>query len=109
MTARVPSPAALEIRCAACHGPATQGAAYPARARALIAALDGINEDLAQARWQMSRGHGTARAGALADTASAKLAAVAEAWHTFNLGEAERRAVDARTAVDALLANLQGP
>ena len=109
MTARVPSPAALEVRCTTCHGPRTSGAAYPARARAIIASLSVVNEDLAQARWQISRGRGNARTRALADAADGSLAAVAEAWHTFDLAEAERRAAAARQAVDTLLKNLQNP
>jgi Cytochrome c554 and c-prime len=103
MTARVPAPAALEVRCASCHGPQSSGATYPARARTLIASLNAIEDDLAQARWMLTRGAGDARARALSADVDARLAEAAEAWHTFDLEEAERRAQAARAAVDALL------
>lgn len=106
MTARVPSPGALEVRCRVCHTPGSAGAAYPARARTLIEALNGTDADLGQARWLLSRGAGDARARALAVDSAARMTAVAEAWHAFDLDEAERRAAAARQSVDALLGAL---
>jgi Cytochrome c554 and c-prime len=106
MTSRVPSPAALEARCASCHGPQSAGAAYPQRSRTLIAAVSGLQDDLQQARWMLAHGAGDARARALEVEAGQRLTAVADAWHRFDLDLAERRAVDARTSVDALLAAL---
>ena len=109
MTSRVPSAAALELRCARCHGPQSVGAGYPGRARAFVTALMSIDTDLSQARWRLSRGGGGARARALEAEAGARLAEVAEAWHTFDMAEAERRANAARAAVDNLLAQLENP
>jgi hypothetical protein len=103
MTARVPSPAALEGRCRACHGEQSAGAAYPGRARTLIALVNSLQDDLAQARWLLARGAGGAQARALETEARARLKAVATAWHTFDLAEAERRADAARTSMNALL------
>ncbi len=106
MTARVPSPAVLEARCANCHGAQSAGAAYPGRARTLIASVNSMEDDLAQARWLLRRGAGNARARALDVEAGDRLADVASAWHAFDLAEAERRATAARASVDALLGAL---
>jgi Cytochrome c554 and c-prime len=112
MTARVPSPAALEARCAACHGVASPGASYPGRVRTLVENLDRIQTDLAQADWLLGRDVDPARrsrARTLRADAATRLKEAAEAWHASDLAGAEARAAAARTAVDALLDALGAP
>lgn len=43
MSARVPSPSALETRCAACHPPGSVREAYPGRMRAAVEALNRLS------------------------------------------------------------------
>ncbi len=112
MTARVPSPAALEARCASCHGVASPGASYPGRVRVLVGNLDRIQTNLAQADWLLGRDLDPAvraRARTLRADAAARLKEAADSWHASDLAGVEARAAAARTAVDALLDALGAP
>ena len=55
MTARVPSPAALERQCAACHTPSSARADYPMRARQAVEAIDRIRGTLIDAQQRIQQ------------------------------------------------------
>ncbi len=112
MTARVPSPRVLEGQCARCHPPSATGEGYARDAAALLADIDRLGTDLANADWLLAGLRDSARRERL-DQARAKAARalvdVADAVHAFDLPLVKRRIEAARQQVDELLGQLNVP
>jgi hypothetical protein len=103
MTARVPSPAALESRCAACHPPASPTAAYPALARVAIEEIASIRRLLIDSQLRLQKmpdATDRRRLWAQHVLAVATLNSAIDAFHSFDFeATAERlRAARARAA-----------
>ncbi len=97
MSARVPSPAALEARCATCHPPGSAWADYPAVMRLGIESLNEVRhraDEMAEAAAGMSDRVLRARRLAAVYDARATLKQAIAAAHGFNV-----QAVNARVAL----------
>jgi len=109
MTARVPSPAALERQCAACHTAASARADYPMRARQAVEAIDRIRGTLIDAQQRIQKIDEGSRRRQLWAThllAVSTLAGAVEAVHAFDFGVLDDRLRQARERADALMTEI---
>ncbi len=105
MTARRPSPLALERTCAGCHGPASPSAGYPASARVSVEDIDTVQRLLdgaAQALAKVANPVERQRLDAERRLVESSVTAAIDALHAFDLGAVKLRVRAARDRVERL-------
>ncbi len=105
MTARVPSPEALEARCAGCHAANSPRAAYPALARLAVEQIDGVRTTLRQAQFRLQAKtdpESRRRLWAAQMLAIETLNGAVEAFHSFDFATMAERLRVARQRADGM-------